>query len=101
MMNKKVAEINEQIPWQEMTTGCEIYEPGTSRLVKTGEWRQRTPKWIEEKCKQCLLCAPFCPDASIPVKEGRREEFDYEHCKGSGICLKTCPFDAIEWEAQD
>ncbi|MBQ4482295.1 MAG: 4Fe-4S binding protein [Lachnospiraceae bacterium] len=89
-------QINEKTTWQNLTPGCEIYEPGTSRLTKTGEWRVRTPKWIKEKCKQCLLCAPFCPDSSIPVEDGRRGEFDYDHCKGCGICLKACPFDAIE-----
>ena len=46
---KRAEDINEKIPWQEMTVGCEIYEPGTSRLTKTGEWRVRTPKWIKEK----------------------------------------------------
>ena len=100
-MSGKASEINEKIPWQEMTTGCEIYEPGTSRLTKTGEWRSRTPKWIESKCKQCLLCVPFCPDSSIPVKDDKREEFDYDHCKGCGICIKVCPFDAIEFKEQD
>ena len=95
---KQAKDINEQIPWQELTTGCEIYEKGTSRLTMTGEWRSRKPEWIEEKCKHCLLCAPFCPDSSIPVKEGRRLEFDYDHCKGCGICFKICPFDAIEWK---
>ena len=95
-MMKKAEEINENIAWQDMTVGCEIYEPGTSVLTKTGEWRVKTPKWIEEKCKQCLLCAPFCPDASIPVSDGRRGEFDLDHCKGCGICYKACPFDAIE-----
>ena len=81
-MSKKAAEINEQIPWQELTTGCEIYEPGTSRLTMTGEWRSKVPVLHKEKCKQCLLCAPFCPDSSIPVKDGKREDFDYDHCKG-------------------
>jgi pyruvate ferredoxin oxidoreductase delta subunit len=100
-MNKKASEINEHIPWKEMTTGCEIYEPGTSLLTKTGEWRSRTPLWIEEKCKQCLLCVPFCPDSSIPVSDGKRGEFDYDYCKGCGICLKTCPFDAIEWKGAE
>lgn len=97
-MSKKAAEINEQIPWQELTVGCEIYEAGTSRLTMTGEWRSKVPVWIEEKCKQCLLCAPFCPDCSIPVENGKRLEFDYDHCKGCGICYKACPFDAIEWK---
>ena len=38
--------------------------------------------------------------ASANVLMGRlllelREEFDYEHCKGCGICVKVCPFGAI------
>ena len=54
-----------------------------------------TPKFIVEKCKQCLLCAPACPDSAIPVENGKRLEFDFDHCKGCGICVKACPFDAI------
>ncbi len=42
-----------------------------------------------------MLCVPFCPDASIPVKDGKRLDFDYIHCKGCGICVTVCPFDAI------
>ena len=94
-MSKKAAEINEQIAWQDLTIGCEICEPGTSRLTKTGEWRSKVPEWVEEKCKQCLLCAPYCPDSSIPVKDGKRCDFDFDHCKGCGICVQACPFDAI------
>ena len=97
-MSKKASEINEQIPWQELTTGCEICEPATSRLTMTGEWRSKVPVFHEDKCKQCLLCAPFCPDSSIPVKDGKRADFDYDHCKGCGICYTVCPFDAIEWK---
>ena len=97
-MMKKAAEIHEKLPWQELTCGLEIYEPGTSRLTMTGEWRSRIPVWDPEKCRQCLLCAPFCPDASIPVKDGKRTDFDFDHCKGCGICYKVCPFAAIEWK---
>lgn len=95
---KAAKDINEQLPWQELTVGCEIYEGGTSKLTMTGEWRSNKPVWIEEKCKQCMLCAPFCPDSSIPVKDGIRGDFDYDHCKGCGICVKACPFAAIEME---
>ena len=97
-MNKKASEINEQIPWQELTTGCEIYEGGTSRRTMTGEWRSKIPLWDATKCKQCLLCTPFCPDSSIPVSGGKRSDFDYDHCKGCGICYKVCPFGAIDWK---
>lgn len=97
-MNKKASEINESLPWQELTPGCEIYEGGSSRLTMTGEWRSKIPTWDASKCKQCLLCTPFCPDSSIPVSGGKRSNFDYDHCKGCGICYKVCPFGAIDWK---
>ena len=97
-MKYKASEINEQSTWQELTTGCEIYEAGTSRLTMTGEWRSKIPVWDAEKCRHCMMCAPFCPDSSIPVHDGKREDFDYDHCKGCGICYTVCPFGAIEWK---
>ncbi len=97
-MNTRAVDIHEQMPWQDLTTGCEIYEGGTSRLTKTGEWRSKIPYWKEDLCKQCLLCTPFCPDSSIPVEDGKRQDFDYDHCKGCGICYTICPFKAIEWK---
>ena len=96
-MAKCAKDINEQSPWQDLTPGGEIYEGGTARLTMTGEWRANIPVWDECKCKQCLLCAPFCPDSSIPVKDGKRADFDFDHCKGCGICWKVCPFGAIDW----
>ena len=99
-MLKRAAEITEQTPWQELTTGLEIYEGGTSRLTMTGEWRSKTPVWHQDKCKQCLLCTPFCPDSSIPVVNGKRVDFDLDHCKGCGICFEVCPFKAIEWKEE-
>lgn len=96
----KASEINEQSSWQEMTVGGEIYEPATSVLTKTGEWRSNRPVYVAENCKQCLLCAPFCPDSSIPVTDGKRGDFDYDHCKGCGICYKICPFSAIRFEKE-
>lgn len=75
-MNFQASKINEQTPWQEMTPGGEIYEGGTAKAVRTGEWRSDVPVWDPAKCKQCLLCAPFCPDSSIPVSNGKRGAFD-------------------------
>ncbi len=94
-MSIRAADINESSTWQEMTPGGEIYEGGTSRLTKTGEWRSNAPVWAEDKCKQCLMCALYCPDSSIPVASRRRSDFDYDHCKGCGICAKVCSFGAI------
>ena len=97
-MIRRARDIDEQTTWQEMTLGGEIAEPATSLHVRTGEWRSDVPVWDEAKCKQCLLCAPFCPDSSIPVQDGKRLDFDLDHCKGCGICWKVCPFQAIRME---
>ena len=100
-MIRDAKDINEQTPWQEMTPGGEIYEAATSLSVRTGEWRSDVPVWEAAKCKQCLLCAPFCPDSSIPVRDGLRYDFDLHHCKGCGICWKVCPFQAIHMEKEE
>ena len=68
------------------------------RRMDTGEWTSVKPEFIEDKCKQCLLCVPVCPDSCIPVKDMKRGAFDYDHCKGCGICVKACPFGAITME---
>ena len=97
MNYKKAAEINENISWRDITPGCNIYEGGTSDTVATGEWRTMRPVLHEDKCKQCLLCVPVCPDLSIPMeKDGNRGGFNYFFCKGCGICAAVCPFGAIE-----
>ena len=28
--------------------------------------------------------------------DGTRKDFDYDACKGCGVCAKECPFKAIE-----
>lgn len=94
-MALKASEINEKTAWQNLTEGLQIHEPATAKAFETGEWRTSTPVIDMSKCKQCLLCVPYCPDSCIPVKNGKREDFDYDHCKGCGICVKACPFGAI------
>ncbi len=94
-MANQAKDINETTRWQDLTIGLQIHEPATSKDFETGEWRTMTPVFHEDLCKQCLLCVPYCPDSSIPVKNGKRVEFDLKHCKGCGICVKACPFGAI------
>ncbi|GMO39655.1 MAG: 4Fe-4S binding protein [Treponemataceae bacterium] len=95
------AKINEASGWNDISPGGEVLESGTSRLVNTGVWRTMIPSLLAEKCKHCLLCAPVCPDSSIPVKDGKRLDFDFAHCKGCGICYKVCPFGAIEFKKEE
>lgn len=99
-MIRKPLEIDETTPWQELTIGGEVAEGGTARVIKTGEWRSDVPRWDADKCKHCLLCAPYCPDVSILVTDGRLTGIDYDHCKGCGICAKVCPFGAIHMEKE-
>ena len=42
-MKTRAKDLNEKSTWQEVTTGAEIYEPSTSLLVNTGEWRVMKP----------------------------------------------------------
>ena len=62
-----MSEINANTPMKDMTIGGNIYEAGNARNFKTGDWRSVRPVYIEEKCKQCGLCFPVCPDNAIPV----------------------------------
>lgn len=95
-MRTDITNIDEQTPYTGLTEGMQIYAAGSSRLFFTGEWRNYTPVWLVDKCKQCLLCTPVCPDSSIPVRDGKRIRFDLDHCKGCGICANVCPFGAIQ-----
>ena len=94
-MSHKASEMTETVTWKNLTPGCNIFEGGTSAVVNTGDWRTLKPVVDMAKCKQCLLCAPVCPDMSIPVVDGKRGEFNYFYCKGCGICANVCPFGAI------
>ena len=45
-------------------------------------------------CNLCKTCWFNCPDISIDVNES--VEFDYDHCKGCGVCSSECPRGLIE-----
>ena len=54
-------------------------------------------------CFDCDNCFGVCPDNSVIKLEGRDREaagrgyaFDYDFCKGCGICAAECPCGAIE-----
>jgi len=93
--------INKDTPCEKLTQGGTIYDAGNSVNFKTGDWRSACPIFLSEKCKQCGLCFPVCPDNAIPVgKDGNRRDFDYDFCKGCGVCAKVCPFGAIEMKQE-
>ncbi len=48
-------------------------------------------------CFECDNCYGMCPDnAVIKLGPGKRFEFNYDYCKGCGVCAAECPCGAIE-----
>jgi 2-oxoacid:acceptor oxidoreductase delta subunit (pyruvate/2-ketoisovalerate family) len=53
-------------------------------------------------CFECDNCYGSCPDnAVIKLGPGNRYEFDYDYCKGCGICVAECPCGAIKMEPEE
>ena len=47
-------------------------------------------------CFECDNCYGVCPDnAVIKLGPGRRYQFNYDYCKGCGLCVAECPCGAI------
>lgn len=46
-------------------------------------------------CRECDNCLYFCPDICVSVIDGSYE-FDYDYCKGCGICDHECPAGVIQ-----
>ena len=47
-------------------------------------------------CFECDNCYGVCPDnAVIKLGPGKRFQFNYDYCKGCGICAAECPCGAI------
>jgi len=48
-------------------------------------------------CFECDNCYGVCPDNSvIKLGPGKRFQFNYDYCKGCGICVAECPCGAIK-----
>jgi 2-oxoacid:acceptor oxidoreductase delta subunit (pyruvate/2-ketoisovalerate family) len=47
-------------------------------------------------CFECDNCYGVCPDnAVIKLGPGKRFQFNYDYCKGCGVCAQECPCGAI------
>jgi 2-oxoacid:acceptor oxidoreductase delta subunit (pyruvate/2-ketoisovalerate family) len=52
-------------------------------------------------CFECDNCYGMCPDnAVIKLGSGKGFEFNYDFCKGCGICAQECPCGAINMVAE-
>lgn len=53
-------------------------------------------------CFECDNCYGVCPDnAVIKLGAGKGFEFNYEYCKGCGVCVAECPCGAIKMVAEE
>ncbi|HOO89696.1 MAG TPA: FAD-dependent oxidoreductase, partial [Syntrophales bacterium] len=45
------------------------------------------------RCIECDNCLIFCPDSSVLLQDDDRfgYAFDYDYCKGCGVCFTECP----------
>ena len=52
-------------------------------------------------CFECDNCYGVCPDnAVVKLGPGNRFRFNYDYCKGCGICVAECPCGAIRTEPE-
>ena len=73
-----------------------ITESGNSEKFNTGEWRNKKPIHLEEKCKHCMMCVLPCPDNAFIHENNKVNGIDYSKSKGCGVCAKVCSFKAID-----
>lgn len=53
-------------------------------------------------CFECDNCYSVCPDnAVIKLGPGKRFQFNYDYCKGCGMCVAECPCGAIKMIAEE
>jgi NADPH-dependent glutamate synthase beta subunit-like oxidoreductase len=53
-------------------------------------------------CFECDNCYGVCPDnAVIKLGGGNRYAFNYDYCKGCGLCVSECPCGAIRTQPEE
>ncbi len=80
--------------WKELTMAAVSTKPSES--FKTGDWKTYVPVLDLKKCVTCCTCVILCPEGAIKWLPKRGKiEFDFNFCKGCGICANECPARAI------
>ena len=99
---KDPSKSKKKLGWKDIEIGG-IIKGATSVNNKTGSWKSFKPLINSDKCIGCMKCFDLCPDSSVVKNkdESRKipiyiEGFDYDFCKGCGICANVCPVDAIK-----
>jgi pyruvate ferredoxin oxidoreductase delta subunit len=84
----------QKLGWKQLTRGGMVVQPGSAREFLTGDWKTKKPVLQESKCTNCLFCWIWCPEPAIH-RGAKTISFDYNYCKGCGICAVECPVKAI------
>ena len=80
--------------WKEIEIGG-IIKNKNSECQFTGSWRTFRPIRDEKICINCMFCWSVCPDNAVVGDNGNFGYFNYNHCKGCGLCAKICPVKCI------
>lgn len=86
--------------WKEIKPGFVILEVGSSRSLRTGDWRTEHPVLDRDKCNKCGFCYLYCPEGTIHEDEEGYFVPDLYYCKGCGICAHECPQKAITMQPE-
>ncbi len=81
--------------WKEISLGCVVTEPGSTRAYSTGDWKSNRPEWNHDRCIKCGICYLVCPQECIGQDEEKWFGANLYHCYGCGTCAAECPTRAI------
>lgn len=88
-------------PPQRVTGFTEVYKDYTAKQVA----QESSRCFSCGVCNKCDNCFVFCPDMSVIKKLSKAKsasggklikyDYDYDYCKGCGVCVLECPRNAI------
>jgi 2-oxoacid:acceptor oxidoreductase delta subunit (pyruvate/2-ketoisovalerate family) len=88
-------------PTLEMARRRTTFEEVTQGLDETNALYEARRCLSCGNCFECDNCYGVCPDnAVIKLGPGNRFRFDYDFCKGCGVCAQECPCGAIAMVAE-
>ena len=83
-------------PMLEMARRRSTFEEVTLGLDETNALYEARRCLSCGNCFECDNCYGVCPDnAVIKLGDGQRFRFNYDYCKGCGVCAQECPCGAI------